>query len=258
MEHRKFRPGIRATVYPTTPMLLTQKIPRRYNILVGDDSAQQRFAEQVLGLTCRHMEVLREEDLLGHEEPLLYRVDSLRCMELSPNTKALCGLWSLDPIEKGSAGASTLVRFAASLLDVAVDKIQLQRVADKLLEEDIEDVRASLWNAVWLLTGPRLEESGRWPDPWAEPKKWLPTGVDPGYRLNSLYRTLVSYVFAKENDQDAARKFGVSMARFKAMQRLSLDLDRVDRSIRELSRWRTQKYNPLVCALKVTSIWNTQ
>ena len=257
---KKLRPGVRDTIWPTTPLLLAQKTVFRFNILVGDDPAQVRFAELVLGLPCVFKEIVHDEDILGKENSLLYRIETPRNLELSPNTKALTGIWSLDPIERGSAGANALVRFASSLLGIPADKVLTQRIADKLLDEEksIEDVRAALWGAAWLLTGPRPEETERWPDPWSEPKKWLPKGVDPGYRLNSLYRFLVGFVFAKEDDQDAARKFGMSIARFKALQRLNLDLIKVDRSIRELSRWRTQKYNPLVCALKITNIWETQ
>lgn len=250
------RPGTRATLYPTTPLLLGQKIYRRHNVLVGDDPAQVRFAEQILEVAAKHTDVLHDEDILGKEQSLLFQVDSPRCLELSPNTKDSIGVWSLEAIEKGSAGANALVRYAATLMDVPADKVLVQRIADKLLEDDnMEDLRAALWYAAWLLTGPRPEEENRWPDPWTDSKGWIPTSVDPGYRLNSLYRFLVGYVFAKEDDQDAARKFGMSIARFKAMQRLSLDLGKVDRSIRELSRWRILKYNPLVCALKITNIW---
>lgn len=257
-EQRKMRPGVRATTWPTTPLLLGQKTFHPYNILVGDDPCQVRFAEQVLGVPCRFLEVIHDEDILGKEEKLLYRVDSPRGLELSPNTKALAGIWSLDEIESGSAGANAIVRFAASLLDVPADRVLIQRVSDELLKKEIEDVRAAIWDAVWLLTGPRPEEDVRWPNPWEDSKGWIPKGVDPGYRLNSLYRFLVGYVFAKEDDQDAARKFGMSISKFKALQRFSLDLNKVDQSIRELSRWRTQKYNPLVCALRITTIWISQ
>jgi hypothetical protein len=257
MEHEKFRPGIRATVWPTTPLLLLQKTFRRFNILVGDDPAQVRFAEQILGVPCKFVETLHEEDLLGKEEPLLYRVDSARCMELSPNTKALAGIWCLDPIEKGSAGANAIVKYAATILDLAAEAKLVQRVADQLLAREITDVRAAIWDAAYLLTGPLpLENKERWPDPWESPVAWVPAGVDPGLRLNALYRFLVGYVFAKEGDQDAARKFGISVAKFKVMQRINLDLNKVYDCVRELSRWRTQKYPPLVCALRITNIWN--
>lgn len=257
-EQGKLRPGVRVTVWPTTPLLLSQKTFRRYNILVGDDPAQVRFAEQILGVSCRFVEVLHDEDILGKEEPLLYRVDSPRGMELSPNTKSLAGIWSLDEIEKGSAGANAIVKYAASLLEMPADKTLVQLVADGLLKEKIKDIRVAIWDAVWLLAGPRPAIQERWPDPWAKSTAWLPAGVDPSWRLNSLYRFLGGYVFAKEDDQDAARKFGVSVSKFKALQRLTLDLNKVDESIKELSRWRTQKYDPLVCALKISYLWNYQ
>jgi hypothetical protein len=255
---RKLRPGVRNTVWPTTPLLLGQKTFHRFNLLVGEDPTQVRFAEQVLGVPCQKVEQLHDEDILGKEGSLLFQVEAARCIELSPNTKAMVGIWSLEPIEKGSAGANALVRYGATLLELPANKVLIQRIADLLLEEDIGDIRIAIWHAVWLLTGPCPPEFERWPDPWVEPYKWLPTGADPSYRLNSLYRSLVGYVFAKEDDQDAARKFGMSISRFKAMQRLNLDLNKVDRSIRELSRWRAQKSSPLVCALKVTHIWNLQ
>jgi hypothetical protein len=256
-EQGKFRPGVRATVWPTTPSLLLQKTYRRFNILVGDDQAQVRFAEQVLGLPCKFVEILHDEDLLGKEESLLYRVESLRCLELSPNTKALSGIWCLDPIEKGSAGANAIVKYAASLLDVPADTKLVQRVADQLLAKEIGDIRAAIWDAACLLVGPPpLENKERWPDPWEKPIAWMPEGVDPGLRLNTLYRFLVGYTFAKEGDQDAARKFGISVAKFKVMQRITLDLNKVYSCVGELSKWRAQKYPPLVCALRVTNIWN--
>jgi len=256
-ESGKLRPGVRATVWPTTPSLLLQKTYRRYNILVGDDPAQVRFAEQILCVFCKFVEILHDEDLLGKEESLLYRVESPRCLELSPNTKALSGIWSLDSIEKGSAGANALVKYAATLLDVPADTKLVQRVSDQLLTKEIVDIRAAIWEAARLLVGPPLSENKeRWPDPWEKPIAWMPEGIDPGLRLNTLYRFLVGYVFVKEGDQDAARKFGVSMAKFKVMQRINLDLVKVYDCIRELSRWRAQKYPPLVCALRVTNIWN--
>ena len=254
----KLRPGVRATVYPTTPMLLLQKTYLRFNVLVGDDPAQVRFAEQLLGIKAQHVDVLRDEDILGKEGSHLFHIDTPRQSELSPNTKALVGFWSLETIEKGSAGASALVKYAATLLDSPVDKKTLQLVADELVKDDLGDIRAAIWRAAWMLSGPPPLDFARWPDPWQKPSEFLPKGVDPGLRLNALYRSLVAFVFAKENDQDAARKFGISIAKFKMLQSQNIDLNKVYSSIRELSKWRTQKYNPLVCALKIRYIWETQ
>jgi hypothetical protein len=166
-------------------------------------------------------------------------------------------VWSLASIEKGSAGANAIVKFASSLLGVASDRGRTQQVADELLSKDIEDVRVAVWQAGWLLTGPNSLETKRWPDPWEKPKEWIPQGVDPGYRLNSLYRFLVGYVFAQENDQDAARKFGTSVSQFSVMKNLVLDLDKVYHSLKELSKWRNQRSGSLICGLKITNIWES-
>ena len=254
---QKLRPGVRETVYPTTPMMLSQKTYLRFNVLVGDDPAQVRFAEQLLGLQVQHLDQLRDEDVLGKEGSFLYQIDTPRASELSPNTKAMVGFWSLEPIEKGSAGANALVKYAASLLDTPLDKKNLQLISDDLASQDLGDIRAAIWRAAWMVAGPAPVEQTRWPDPWSKPGELLPKGVDPAHRLNALYRSLVAFVFAKENDQDAARKFGISIAKFKVLQSQNIDLDKVYSSIRELSKWRTQKYNPLVCALKIRHIWET-
>jgi hypothetical protein len=243
---------------PTTPMLLAQKTVLRFNVLVGDDPAQVRFAEQVLGIPAVHLDVLRDEDVLGKEGSRLYHIDHARGLDLSPNTKLTVGIWSLEPIEKGSAGANALVKFAASLLDIPVERKVAQLIADELVSEELGDIRAAIWQAVWLLSGPPPVDHPRWPDPWTTPSEWLPKGVDPGHRLNTLYRSLVGYVFARENDQEAARKFGTSIAKFKVLQNQNLDLNKVYSSIRELSKWRTQKYNPLVAALRIRHIWEAQ
>jgi hypothetical protein len=258
MDQKKLRPGVRETVFPATPLLLSQKTYHRFNVLVGDDPAQVRFAEQLLELKTVHLDHLRDEDVLGKEGSFLYQIDHPRAIELSPNTKQLVGFWSLEPIEKGSAGANALIKYAASLLDVSLDKKSLQLMSDELVAQDLADLRAAIWNGAWLVAGPTPSDMPRWLDPWTKPGEWLPKGVDPGHRLNALYRSLVGFVFAKENDQEAARKFGISIAKFKVLQSQNMDLGKVERSIRELSKWRSQKSNPLVCALKIRHIWESQ
>lgn len=256
MSENKTVRGIKVSPWPTTPLMLLQSL-KRVNILIGNDPSQIRFAEQILGVLCTSKEIVGEEDVLGQEGKLLYRVPSANSVELSPNTKSLVGIWSLDPIVKGSAGANALVKYAASLINAKIEKNTLQRYADLLLEEEIQDIRAAIWKAVWLLTGPVPGESTRWPDPWESLLGWLPSGLDPGYRLNSLYRFLAGFVFAKEDDKEAARKFGISESRFKVMRNLNLDLDKVEKSLQELSKWRLHKSNPLVSSLVISRIWAT-
>lgn len=245
-------------MWPTTPLLLQQKTAMRLNVLVGDDAAQMRLAEAVLGIKAVHLDMLRDEDILGKEGSHLFQIDAPRNMDLSPGVKQQVGVWSLEPIEKGSAGANALVKYAASLLDTPLDKKTLQLISDELVASDLGDMRAAIWQAAWMILGPPPADDVRWPDPWVKAGEWLPKGVDPSYRLNTLYRSLVTYVYAKENDQEAARKFGASIAKFKVMQAQNIDLGKAYRSIQELSRWRTQKYNPLVCALRIRHIWESQ
>jgi len=238
---------------------LSEKSHKKINILVGDSSAQVGFAEEVLGVACQYMEIVRDQDLLGHEESLLYRVDALRLVDLSPDVRAKTNVWSLEEIQKGSAGANAIVKYASGILGIEhPDRNLVQRTADLLLSEEVGDVRAAIWEAVWLLTGPTPGEFQRWPDPWTTPRAWMPKDVDPAYRLNSLYRDLVGYVFARGDDANAAKKFGVTPAKFSRLKNFTLDLSRVYASLRDLSKWLTQKSDPLICALKITRIWETK
>ena len=254
----KLRPGVRATLYPTTPLMLQQKTAMRLNVLVGDDAAQVRLAESILGVKAAHLDMLRDEDILGKEGSHLFLIDAPRNMDLSPGVKQQVGIWSLETIEKGSAGATALVKFAATLLDTPLDKKVLQLIADDLVSHDLGDMRAAIWQAAWMIIGPPPADDIRWADPWVKPSDLLPKGVDPAFRLNALYRSLVTFVYAKENDQEAARKFGASIAKFKVMQAQNINLSKAYRSIQELSKWRMQKYNPLVCALRIRYIWESQ
>lgn len=250
------RPGVKET-FPSTPLLFGQKTLKRNNILIGYDPTQERFVERFLGLTSQLKDNIRDEDLLGLSDPVLFRVEHARNLELSPQVRNKTGLYSLEPLTKGSAGVFAIVREAATILGMEYNQELVANVADLLCKEPIYDVPATVWQAVWLLTGPILEFK-RWPEPWAT-RDWFPTNVDPQFRLNTLYRDLVTIVYARGNDEDSAHKFGVRPSRFKVLKSIgqNLDLNCVDRSIRELSRWRQQKYNPFVCALKITSIWHS-
>lgn len=256
---KKIRSGVRNSLFPTTPLLLS-KTRKRNNILVGDDPAQERFAEQLLGVQCKFVPTVQDDDLLGQNRPVLLRVEYARSIELSTQVRSQTDIWSLDPIEKGSAGANAIVRHACKLLGIEKPNLTLiQRIADLLCEEPISDIKAAVWHAAWLLTGPMPDEFKPWSQPWNS-QNWLPINVDPQYRLNSLYRDFVGVVFARQNppDWNAAQKFFIKPTKFNILKNeaSTLDLNKVRASIKELSRWRLQKYNPLICALKITAIWS--
>jgi hypothetical protein len=258
----KLRPGIKAKgEFPTTPSLLKEKTYKRVNILVGDDPMQIRFAEQTLGAVCEFMAIVGDEHVLGKETPVLFRIDSSRNLDLSPNVRAKVGIWSLDPIEKGSDGANAIVKHAAIILGMTKPhKDVVRRIADEIAADDIYDVRAALWEAMWRLTDPKLEVTFKpWLEPWENVTGWLPEDVDPSYRLNSLYWKLVKYIFAKTEEDTALKKIGkFSPTEFKRLRELKLDLDAVNASIYELSSWRTFKSDPYICALKISTFWKNQ
>jgi len=253
----KFRTGVAAAPeFPTTPVLLSKARFQRNNILIGNDPVQTRFAEQFFGVPCKEVDVVRDEDILK-DTPTLYQVLISKSIEISPELRLKTGIWSLSPVVKGSASATAVIKSAMEILDVKLDKESVNRACDILTEEEIGDVRAALWNAVWVIAGEIPAQPEFWKAPWSK-GNWMPKGVDPKYRLNALYRELVGYVLVRDNDEPAARRFGISPAKIKKLKALALDLDRVYNSISELSKWRQLKYDPYLCALKIARIWKIQ
>lgn len=257
----KIRQGVKATEYPTTPLLL-EKTPKKHNVLVGDDAMQVRFARQFLtshhsvSVPCQFVELLIDDNILGHEEPCLYRVDRSSQIDLSPNVRARVGMWSLDLIEKGSAGANAIVREAARLMGMPKPPRPAMDYVASEVAKNLYDIKAGIWHAAYLLNGP-IPERRPWPHPWENYITWLPANEDPVYRLNTLYHTLVEYVFAAENDEKGYRKVGRTLRprEFKFLSSLVLSKTRVFDSISVLSAWRTQRTDPFICALKIAKIW---
>ena len=280
----KLRTGVRVSGPPSTPLLLEKPNPKQCNILVGDDPAQIRFAEQYLShllfcvedceevnhykLRCTDCETVGDEMVLGKTEPSLLRVDREREIDLSSKVRADVGVWALAPITKGSDGANAIVRFAASILELerpkreVVEKFgeaMVKMMSTLSVHKEIEDIVSAIWAATWLLTGPEPPPFKPWPRPWNNYLAWFPRGTNPSYRLNSLYKELVVYVFAREGDEYAARKIGKFKPReFNKLKTLRLPIQQVFDSIAELSRWRMHKSDPYICALKVAKIWETQ
>lgn len=241
--------------------MLSQKTPKKYNILIGEDEPQQRFAEQVLDVPCVFMEGVVDEDLLTEDSPKLFRVESSRLVVLSPQVKETVAFWSLDPLEKGSAGANAIVRYAASLLGMEKpDKDFVERIADILATGgSIDDTRVALWTAVWLLTGPKPPEGGkRWPQPWESSQLWFSVpGVTPEHRLHSLYWDMTAYAFLRDDEEAVLKKAGIKLspARLKMLKKLSLDYSKVHDTIELLDLWRSKQSDPHVCAFRISNLW---
>jgi hypothetical protein len=260
VKEAKFRPGRKISEFNPVPLMLSQKTYKRYNILVGDDAVQQRLSEQVLGIPCLFKDTVSDADLLVDEEPKLFRVFTSRAVTLSPQVKDETSFWSLDPIEKGSAGANAIVRYAASILGVEKpDKALVERLADHLATSGtIEDIRVALWAAVWLLTGPPPPESIRWPQPWEDKYLWFSVpGVSPEYRLNGLYLDLTAYALVQRDEDSTLKKAGlkVSPSKVKFFKKLKLDFSKVHDTIELIDLWRSKQTNPFICAFRISNLW---
>lgn len=257
----KFRPGVRESEFLPVPGILLQKTHKRFNVLVGDDPVQVRFAEFLLNTPAVEQESLKDENFLGQEGNLLYHIRHIRHLDVSDNVKPKIGIWSLNPIVRGSAAASSLVRFAAQLQGGEFSKERLKEVADEITKEESNDLRATLWRAVWLLTDPHPEPFKPWPAPWETTTGWLPKGVDPSYRLHSLYRDIVAYTFTRNPEwEEGVRKAGVNLSpsKLKVVKGWKLDARKVHDTYYELCRWRCQRYDAYVAALKITNIWSAR
>jgi hypothetical protein len=263
------------TEYPTTPLLLERK-PKKNNILIGNDATQIRFAEQYLsmehGVPIRHEAVpaVNDDMLLGNDVPKLYLVDRSSLIDISPKEKAKTGIWSLDLIEKGSAGMNAIVRYAAKLIEIEKpDKDIVAKVSYELVKESdpsskkylLSDIRAAVWQTAWLLSGP-MERSQRWLAPWENWMLWMPKGDRDTvrYRLNTLYRELVMWVFASTGDERGVRKTGGrwDAKQFQRLSGLQLPREKVYNTIAVLSAWRGGDHDPFVCAIRISKIWEAK
>lgn len=243
------------------PVMLASKVHKRFNVLVGEDFVQQRLAEQILGIPCVVAEAITDADLLVDDTPKLFRVLSSKTATLSPQVKDNTAFWSLDPIERGSAGANAIVRYAAILLDMdKPEKDLVERLADTLASSGtIEDIRVALWTAVWLLTGPMPPESKRWPQPWENNLWFSIPGVTPEHRLHSLYLDLTAYTLVQVDEDSTLRKAGLhpSPSKVKFFKKLKLDYSKVHDTIEVLDLWRTKRNDPYICAFRVSNIWKS-
>lgn len=222
------------------------------------------------GTPIHHEQVpeVRDEMLLGKDEPTLYLVDVAQQVDLSPAVKAKTGVWSLDLIEKGSAGINAIIRQAVKLLGITKPpKEVVTKVGNELVRDSdpfgkrylMTDIRAAVWYACWLLLGP-AEVRHSWIAPWENWQMWMPKGGNAPYRLNSLYWELVRWTFAQTGDERGYRKTGGSWdpKRFQKLSMLQLSKDKVYETLAVLSAWRARGYDPYVCVIRISKIWETK
>jgi len=123
------------------------------------------------------------------------------------------------------------------------------------------DIRAAVWQAAWHLSGSPAPRP-RWLAPWENWMLWMPKGDRDSvrFRLNSLYRELVMWVFAQSGDERGVRKTGGrwDAKQFQKLSQLQLPKEKVYSTIAELSAWRAQGYDPFVAAIRISKVWETK
>ena|SRR5271157_477303 len=249
--------------YSPTPILL-ERASKKHNILIGDDPMQVRWAEQFLSMAhdtkVRHEVVPTvTDDMVHSEEPKLYVVERSSFIDLAQAVKARTGIWSTDLIDGKSAGMNAIIREGARMVGIEKpDKEQVARIAKEM--DEVLDIRAAIWNAAWLWSGPIPEKRGGWFQPWENWMTWMPKGEDPRKRLHSLYWDLVRWVFASAGDERGYRKTKGRWdeKRWKKLSLLQLPKDKVYSTLVELSIWRAQDYDPYIAILRIAKIWESK
>jgi hypothetical protein len=103
---------------PPTLHILLKKTPPKNNIVIGEDRAPIRFLEHRLSTDAIKVEAVRVErvtdDMLAAYEGKLYHVSVKHTVDRSPELRGRTGVWTADPIVKGSAAINTLVKLAAT------------------------------------------------------------------------------------------------------------------------------------------------
>jgi hypothetical protein len=166
-------------------------------------------------------------------------------------------------IEEGSAGLNAIVRTGAQMVEIKPTKEQVAAIVKKM--PDVRDVRASIWHAASLwLQGIPEKGSGGWLQPWDNWLAWMPQGVDPEYRLNTLYWDLVRWTFARTGDERGFKKIAKKFDSKKWVKASTLQLpkDKVYQTLVELSLFKGAKgtekrVDPWVCVLKIAKIWES-
>lgn len=248
------RDGVKAT---SLPIFISRKSTPDNNIFVGEDITQIRYAEQILGVESELRDRVVDDDLLGYSGLLLHVYADSK-IDLSPYIRSTTGVWSAEPIIKGSAAASAIVRQGLKLLKTEPSEFAretLRSIADKVAKVAVTDVRGSIGYAAHLILSPPQDYT-QWESPWKNPGHWLVHGTSVDHRLNALYREVVGWAYVHQGDLVAAKKFGVTPAQQAALKQLSLEPEKVYQSICELSRWKTSGMPANVCALLLTNIWS--
>jgi hypothetical protein len=242
---------------PPVPHILLKKTPFKNHIMVGGELGQIRFLAQHFNAKAETVERVTDDMLAGFEGKI-FVVSAKYKVDLSPELRSRTGMWSAEPIVKGSAAVNAIVRHAATLLpgrEKTLKRDVIDRVGDLITKGRTDDMRGLIWNAVWLLSGD-LAPTQMWKDPWESPTDWMDNDMNPDVRLHSLYKKLVGYAHVTGFGEDAATKFGIKPSQQQHFRNLNLNLGLVSQSIVTLSRWRQGRMPSYICAVQIASIWS--
>ena len=192
--------------------------------------------------------------LLGKDD-CLYRIKFDHRIDISSDVKARIGIWSADPILRGSAALNHLVRFAATLLPdpPKLTRDQVEIVGVEVMRYDVVLVTAAIGRAMTAICGP-MQPQKPWTEPWLDPRHWMDI-KEPTRRLHALHRTLLAWGHIYCGHPEYAKQLGVSSSRMQWLKGQTIDPRKVSNAIKILSAWSIKKYDPLVCALIVAREW---
>jgi hypothetical protein len=237
-------------------MALQKKRHLKNNIVVGEDHVQVRALERILEQEAVSVDRVVDEDLIG-ASGLLLRVHAAHKIDLAGETINNTGFWLASKLTKESQGLKKLIEVAASLSPKEkYPKEELAIVHDALLKEEITDLFVTLWRAVSILSGDKIEKQSWWKNPWESTTDWMPLDKVE-HRLNYLYKSITQYAIVKTVNEDLAKKQGASPSQVQHWKTLNLPADKVEATIMLLSKWKQGGVLPEICALQISSVWTT-
>lgn len=238
--------------------LLQKKASHPNNIVIGEDAAQLRLLSDELDVEIERVDRVTDDMLVG-QTGNLFHVFAGHRIDLSPEMRGKTGFWSAEPIVKGSAAINVIVKYAAAILPFQgkLTREQMDIVGDGVLYgmKKIISVNAAIAEAMWLLTG-EIKRPDRWPEPWEQPTRWVnPETMIIGKRLNVLYNRLVGYATWLGKGPDAAKALGIKPSEIQRYKDLALDPTKVHDTIKTLSQWKGGRWEDMICAGIICSIW---
>jgi len=237
--------------YPAAPLILERKSPGHIHVAVGTLQGHIDFLADIVG-EGKRVRLIRHESLqdapvleaLQGAEPTIFVVPRSQGLSLASDVRARVGVWVAQSLKRRTAGLRVLVRHGAVLTGcppMAPERVDF--LGDAILDALGEDALPSA--VIWEAAGRALDPTAgnapaQWKHPWEHPWEWTRGDFPLPMRLQVLYKDLVGYVFALDNDWKCAQGLGITPARFAWLKTLRLNTHKVEEATKILSAWRTQ------------------